>query len=320
MRPRPVLLAALTLGLVLPVVPGHGSPADAAVEPAQPRPVYQEYVSLGDSWSADVKLLDLHGLPDARHAPLDCAQSQTNYPKLLAKELRVKVHRDATCGSATTDDFYRPQSGLPAGGTNPAQFDRLTKKTDLVTIGIGGNDAGISSAALSCLNALPVGIVLPAGVPSGLPLGGCKERLTKGGVDQLARNIRLARPKLVRAIREVRRRSPKARILMVDYLAAVAPRGCYPRVPMTDPDMRYLHATFLKLNAMVRRAARIGGAEFVDTYRATLGHDVCQGPLTRYAEVLGVSLNGVSVGIPAHPNPAGARAQFRAVLAQVRKR
>ena len=49
--------------------------------------------------------------------------------------------------SATTDDFYSPQEDLPLGGTNPAQFDRLTPTTDLVTVGIGGNDAGIAGAA-----------------------------------------------------------------------------------------------------------------------------------------------------------------------------
>lgn len=344
------LAALLALVLPTPVIAPAGADAatgsGAAAKPRQtmqtgvvplggrtPKKArYQEYVSLGDSWSADVKLLDLNGLPDSTHAPIDCAQSQQNYPKLLAQAIQVKVHKDATCGSATTDDFYAPQTGLPVGGSNPAQFDRLSPRTDLVTIGIGGNDAGISSAALSCLSPLPVGLPLPPGtVPTlpgeglpllgkNLPLGNCKERLTAGGVDQLARNIRQSRPKLVKAIREVRKRSPKARILLVDYLAAVATKGCWPRVPMTDSDMRYLHASFQKLNAMVRQAARIGGVEFVDTYSATVGHDVCQGPFKRYAEVLGVSVNGLAVGIPAHPNPAGARAQFRAVLKQVRKR
>ena len=37
-------------------------------------------------------------------------------------------------------------------------------------------------------------------------------------------------------------------------------------VPMSNSDMAYLYATFQKLNAMVKRAAAAGGAEFVDTY------------------------------------------------------
>ena len=276
--------------------------APAGAEEAAP---VEEYVALGDSWSADVVLLDGNGAPDATYAPIDCAQSHTNYPKLLAKELGVATFRDATCGSATTDDFYAPQEDLPLGGTNPAQFDRLTATTDLVTVGIGGNDAGIAGAAMDCIGVLP-----------GQP--GCKQKYAPdGGEDQLARRIEEAEPKVVAALQEIHRRSPEARVLLVDYLAAVPEHACYPLVPVTEEDMVYLHATFLKLNAMVQRAAAAGGAELVDTFTPTLGHDVCQGPTVRYAEVYGPSVNGPAVGVPAHPNSAGAAAQFRAVLAQV---
>ncbi len=278
-----------------------------------------------------MKLADLNGLPDTRHVPMDCAQSQSNYPKLLARALKVRAHRDATCGSATTDDFTTPQK-LPLGGTNAPQFDRLTKTTDLVTVGIGGNDAGIAAAALDCLSVLPQALPLPPGsipslpslgvplLPSQLPLGGCKERFTAGGVDVLDQAIKASEPKLVRALRHIHKRSPRARILMVDYLAAVPTTGCYPLLPMTESDRAYLYTTFRKLNAMIRRAATKGGAEFVDTYTPSIGHDVCAPPNKRYVEVVGVSVNGPGVGVPAHPNSAGAAAQFRAVLKQIRSR
>ena len=76
------------------------------------------------------------------------------------------MHRDATCGSATTDDFYAPAGPPPAGGQNPPQFDRLTRTTDLVTVGIGGNDAGIAGAGMDCLNLLPVDNPLRRTVPA----------------------------------------------------------------------------------------------------------------------------------------------------------
>ena len=76
---------------------------------------YQEYVALGDSWSADVVIADTDGLPDSTYAPTGCAQSHRNYPKLLAAALEVPTFRDATCGSATTDDFYAPQTGSADG-------------------------------------------------------------------------------------------------------------------------------------------------------------------------------------------------------------
>ncbi len=289
-----------------------------------------EYVALGDSWSADTLLLDQRGLPDKTHAPIDCGQSKVNYPKLLAKKLGVKRFRDATCGSATTEHFRNPQTGLPIGGTNPPQFDRLTKRTDLVTIGIGGNDAGVAASAFDCLSVLPMVLPGTAAFPelpplplplvgTKLPLGGCEAYYTDGGVDLIAEAVKASLPKVVRAIKDVKKRSPKARIILVDYLAAVPPTGCWPLVPITDDDMAYLHKNFLRLNKMLRKAAKKTKIELADTYTPTLGHDVCQGPKVRYAEALGLSFNDIAVVIPAHPNAAGARAQYRAVLKQVRR-
>lgn len=301
------------------------------VAPEPARRGYREYVSLGDSWSADVVLLDTHGLPDSTHAPVDCAQSTVNYPKLVAKALGIAVHRDATCGSATTDHFANPQAGLPLGGTNPPQYDRLTPTTDLVTVGIGGNDAGVAAGAASCLSVLPVETVpmdllplpelpVPLVSTTTLPVGGCKAYFTQGGVDRLAVAITKSEIKLVRAFRRIHQLSPKARVLAVNYIAGIPKRGCWPSVPATDGDMAYLYSTFQKLNAMVARAAARGGAELVDAYTPTIGHDVCQAPNVRYVEMFGPSINDLAVGVPLHPNAAGARAQAAAVLAQVRKR
>ena len=76
------------------------------------------------------------------------------------------------------------------------------------------------------------------------------------------------------ALEEIHRRSPNARVLLVNYLAAVPPKACYPYVPILKEDMPYLYEKFNELNAMVARAAARGGAELVDTYTPTLGHDV----------------------------------------------
>lgn len=324
---------AVIASLVAPLAPATptaaAAPETRTSSAAAPAPRYQEYVALGDSWSADVVILNGQGFPDTRHAPIDCAQSMVSYPKLLAKALAVPVFRDATCGSATTEHFYKPQTGLPIGGTNPPQFNRLTKTTDLVTVGIGGNDAGFASAAISCINALPFNtsafeaLKLPIEIPflgDGVPLGGCKQRFVKNGRDLLAEEIKASEPKLVKALRDIRKRSPKARILMLDYLDGIPAKGCYPVVPVTDVDMAYLHLTFGRLNAMVKRAAKKGGAEFVNTFADSHGHDVCQLPNVRYVEGLGVlSLNDVAVAIPAHPNSAGAASQFRSVLKHFRR-
>lgn len=272
-------------------------------------PKYQEYVALGDSWTADVVLI---GPPSAEHAPIDCAQSAANYPKLVATALGVATFRDASCGSATTEHFANPQTGLPLGGTNPPQFDRLTTATDLVTVGIGGNDAGLAGAVVGCLNLLPP--LLPA------PLGTyCKQNWVVGGVDRMSENIRVAKQKVIVSLREIKHRSPKARVLLVNYLAGL-PRtgGCWPVVPVLTEDMEWLSAKLRELNAALRDAAAVTGAELVDTYTPTIGRDVCQGPFTRYVEgLIPLSLNGVAVAVPFHPNSAGANAQAQTVLRKI---
>jgi hypothetical protein len=183
---------------------------------------------------------------------------------------------------------------------------------------------------MDCLNALPVANPLPDGTVPSLPdnplplvgteppLGGCKEKYTAGGRDRLSERIAASEPKLVAAFRAIHRISPKARILAIDYLSLVPDHGCYPTVPATDEDMAYIHDKFLELNAMVEQAAAEGGAEFVDTFTPTLGHDFCQLPTVRYGEIYGPSANDPAVGVPAHPNAAGARAQARVVLRYLR--
>jgi GDSL-like lipase/acylhydrolase family protein len=324
---RSLAPAAVALGALLATYAGTTTAAQAEAG-AGALPSYTEYVSLGDSWSADVVLANQDGGPDATYAPVDCAQSHHDYPKIVAAELGVPI-KDATCGSATTDDLTQPQD-LPAGGQNPPQFDRLTPTTDLVTVGIGGNDAGIAGAGMDCLNALPVASPVPPGTVPSLPdnpvpvigseppLGGCKAKYTAGGHDRLSERIAASEPKLVAAFQAIHRISPNARILAIDYLSLVPDHGCYPTVPATDEDMAYIHAKFLELNAMVEQAAAEGGAEFVDTFDPTLGHDFCQLPTVRYGEIYGPSVNDPAVGVPAHPNAAGARAQAAVVLDYLR--
>jgi lysophospholipase L1-like esterase len=271
-------------------------------------------VALGDSWTADVFTTFP---PTTEHTPLDCAQSTSDYPHEVAGALGVETFRDASCGSATTTDFTQPQK-LPLGGTNPPQFDRLTPATDLVTVGIGGNDIGLASAVTSCLNLLPVNIGLPG------PLGGtCKAKFTAGGVDQLENAVTATGPKVAKALRQIKDRSPNARILLVNYLAGlpVSGKGCWPVIPIVDVDVAYLQAKFRQMNAMLARVAADNGVELVDTYSPTVGHDACQAPTVRYVEgLIPISVsNPLLLAFPFHPNGAGAAAQSEIVLGAVQR-
>src|SRR5581483_12213131 len=170
-----------------------------------------------------------------------CGQSATDYPHQLAKLLHAAHFYDASCGGATTDDFTGPQNVTP-GGTNPPQFSHLSAATDLVTVGIGGNDVGFVGDAEDCLNLVPSPI---PGAPEGLG-GSCAAHDTANGIDQISQSIRAAAPKIATALEEIKRLAPHARVLLVNYLDAVPVSGMsgWPLVPVQNEDMAYLKEKF----------------------------------------------------------------------------
>ena len=185
-------------------------------------------------------------------------------------------------------------------GLNAPQLDRLTPTTDLVTIGIGGNDIGLVQVSVECAFA-------------GVTFTSCKARYTKGGVDRVSAKIAATQVELEAAVEAVRARSPHARVILVNYLESVPDSGlgCYPFVPVNPPDMVWLSAKYKEMNAMIAAAAANTGADLADTYTPTIGHSTCASPRTRYVETLGVlTVNPVgSISGPLHPNRAGAAAQ-----------
>ncbi|MFC9437771.1 SGNH/GDSL hydrolase family protein [Nocardia sp. NPDC057030] len=265
---------------------------------ASAAPGFGEYVALGDSWAADASLIQATD----DFVPLGCAQSRGSYAKQVAAALQVPVFRDATCGGAMTKNLTGPQH--TPSGVNPPQFDRLTPSTDLVTLEIGGNDAGLAAVVQRCLTA----------DASAAP---CVDGLVVGGVDQMSLNIAAAERNVTASIHGIRDRSPRARILLLDYFEGVGTgRGCFPTVPISDIDADWLGRKLIELNAMLARVAEATGVELVDTYSASSGHDGCQPPGIRWVEgLVPWSSNPPGPAVPFHPNQLGADHQARSVLA-----
>lgn len=86
-----------------------------------------EYVALGDSAAAGPLI------PNQDPA-LWCLRSDSNYPRVAAKQLGARL-TDVTCSGATTDHF----AGRQFGFVRP-QYEALKQSTDLVSITIGGDD------------------------------------------------------------------------------------------------------------------------------------------------------------------------------------
>lgn len=323
MKSRPRRLPGLAAALSACLLALSAAPAEALGRtPADPVPRFREYVALGDSWHADVSLTDY----TTEHVPSGCAQSRWDYPHQVAKRLRVPVFRDATCGGATTRELRHAQdvNRIPGlyDGVNKPQFDRLTRHTDLVTFGIGGNDSGLSGAAAGCVNLLPE-LRLPSGLALPAPLGRpCRHGWVRAnGTDLMGRRIAQLTDRVTAAVQEIKKRSPKATVLVVDYLAgAPTDHGCFPYQPVHNGDLKWIGRQLGNLNAMLREAARRAGerVRYVDTYSGSVGHDVCELPGTNWVEgVLPLSANPPGLAVPFHPNRLGADHQARTVLASL---
>jgi lysophospholipase L1-like esterase len=265
--------------------------APAAAEARTPP---QSYVALGDSYTAGPLI------PLQETDPLGCLRSDHNYPHLLAAALGVAEFRDPSCSGADTGDMTRPQGVTP--GPNPAQFDSLDAGTQLVTLGVGGNDIGFSEIIENC------GSLTPTGHP-------CQDHYVVDGRDELSDRIEMTAPKVAAVLDGIRERAPSARILVVGYLAILPESGpgCWPRMPIAPDDVPYLRGVQKQLNAMLEEQAVAHGAEFVDAYAASVGHDACQLPVVRWVE----PVVPASPAAPVHPNLFGMEGYAAAVLARI---
>jgi lysophospholipase L1-like esterase len=280
MRTLKATLLGATMALVV------AAPAGAATGP---------YVSLGDSYTS----APLVPVPTGN--PIGCGRSTNNYPSDVARVIAPSSFTDASCGSATTDDMTQPQS-VPFGGTNPPQFDSLGSGDALVTVGIGGNDAGLIGVAEECAQ-------LDADSPNGT---NCKDHYTASGSDPNVAAIDATGPKVAAVLQGIHQRAPSARVLIVGYPDGLPVDGsnCWPLVPLSSGDIAYFNSLEQQLNSVISQEAASNGATYVDTFASSIGHDACKPPGTAW--VNGIVPN--SVAYPLHPNQMGEQNMANQVL------
>lgn len=259
------------------------------------------YVALGDSYTSAPLVPNQHG------EPIDCGRSDHNYPSLVAQEFQVGTFVDVSCGSAETKHMTEPQTDLPLGGTNPPQFNGLRSDATLVTVGIGGNDAGLVGVAEKCAE---LGLTNPIG-------SACRDYWAPGGNDTVAAKIEAAKPKIAAVLQGIHQRSPQARVAIVGYPDVLPKNGesCYPMVPLSPDDIRYIDELIIRINAMIAGQAAANDAEFVDTYADSGGHDVCKLPPERWFE----GLVPTEPAYPLHPNGKGEASMARSAITQLSK-
>ena len=251
---RPVT-AVLAAALLLSGCTSSG--ARSAPAPSPTLPTVQRYVALGDSFSAGplIPTSDLAG---------GCLRSDHNYPSLVAEALDVRDFVDVTCSGATTRDLKRVQPTF-GDARIPPQLRSVTASTDLVTIGIGGNDLGLFGTLVQTCTSLRA--VDPKGSP-------CARRLAERGPD-LAAATRVISARVTRSLRAIRAKAPRATVLLVGYLRLVPDRGSCDRLPLAEGDYAEGRRISRVLDRALARAARRADVRFVDMYAASRGHDIC---------------------------------------------
>jgi lysophospholipase L1-like esterase len=236
-------------------------------------PVEIDYVALGDSYSAGPLVTTI------RSDPSGCVRSTDNYPAFLAGWLSVETYTDVTCSAADTADLTASQRLLDGKQAAP-QLDALSEDTDLVTLGIGGNDFSIFSSLIDCIEA-------------------CSDEVEH----LLLRNAGRVEGRVADAVREVAGRAPEAEIFVVGY-PQVLPDGKTCRaVPLPPAELAVANRIATRLNASLRAGAEAAGAAYVDVAPASEGHDVCAG---KAAWINGPQMR-MGIAAPFHPMLAGMR-------------
>lgn len=238
------------------------------------------YVAMGDSYTSGPGIL-----PYSPTAPPECGQSERNYPHLVAAALNLSL-TDVSCGGAKTENFTVAQ--YP---DQPPQFDALSSSTEVVSIGMGGNDNNLFATLLyGCTE-------IELGSPTG------KAPCAAAYQSFVETTIAADKPAQEQALDEVHTLAPNAKVFVVGYPEITPKHGVCPGFswPWTEGDLRWFRNVTKLGDAAIKAGAKAHGAVFVNTFKPSEGHNACQAVGTRWIEPLIGSLTGVA----AHPNALG---------------
>jgi lysophospholipase L1-like esterase len=249
------------------------------------------YVSMGSSYAAGPGV----GTRDA--ASRGCDRSLSNYARTVAARHHLDLV-DVACSGATTENILaHGQHGFAP------QVEAVTPDTRLVSILIGGNDIAYvgNLFGLSCR---------AAG-------GSACQVVDDAGV---ARRLAALPAALDRVVDTVRRRAPKARIVLVGYLPAVAAAdpGTCAALPLAPADARRMRDTTARLTDAFEQAAARHRIDLIHAAAIGTQHAICAA-----APYVTGHRPAREPGWPApvayHPNQAGMdgiAAAFDAILGQ----
>lgn len=257
-----------------------------------------KYVALGDSYAATGTVSKR--TPNASFA---CVQDQDNYPHQLANKLGLNLD-DASCSWALTYQYDQPQNhALP--GTAPApQKEHLTQDTKLITISLGGNDAGLADVFAQCA---------PHIHTPGLP--DCKDTAEPTATAQINNpdpQGRTLHQRLVDIANDARQRSPHAKIVFTGYYtAAMKDYRCIDDGFLSDNDRAFLEQYVANINKVIKSAAEEANVTYVAPPNQPDGW--CSPPNERNSSYFGIPEGSLI----AHPTPKGQQRMADSIANQI---
>ncbi|ETA02688.1 lysophospholipase L1-like esterase [Frankia casuarinae] len=266
---------AAFLFAAVPITYGWNDPASAGPQP-------RTLAVLGDSYSSG------EGNPPFDSLAPRCRRSSQAWPRLLGgMGSGVTVSLFAACSGATTGALHESFKGEKP---QLAQLRALGRAPDVVTITIGGNDAGFGRVIFSCY----------------------AWRCFWDGNDRRERDLVTKElPGVLSAnYTAVKAAAPHSRIIVVGY-PYIFPDNQLNNICtwLTNRERRQLTRLNRQLDRVIRKAASDAGVEFVSTDRVLRGHEIC----TPDPWVAPVNLFGPTRDLSAHPTMHGQQAIAEAV-------
>jgi len=244
------------------------------VVPAAADPVVQagKYVALGDSYSSGTGA-------GSYGSSGSCKRSANAYPQLWANANAPSSFVFVACSGAETTDVINNQVAS------------LTSDTSLVTISIGGNDAGFADVMTDC------------------NLGSDSACVSRNQQAQAYARNELP-PRLDAVYGQIRNRAPNARVVVVGYPHIYQLNGSC-SVGLSETKRAAINQSSDVLAEVVSGRASAFGFTFVDGRPAFAGHEICASG-TRW-------INSVTwpVDESYHPNAAGQRGGYYAAVEAV---
>ncbi|MEU7039961.1 SGNH/GDSL hydrolase family protein [Streptomyces varsoviensis] len=256
--------SAIALTTALALTGAGAAHAEEAARSANPGPAGNNanpaYTALGDSYSAGVGAGAYDGASGA------CKRSAKAYPALWAAQHAPKSFTFAACSGARTGDVINGQLGS------------LKTTTGLVSISVGGNDAGFASTMSDCV------------------LKG--ETACLNGVAKARTYIDKTLPaQLDKVYSAIAAKAPSARVVVVGY-----PRfyklGGECSAGLSEKSRTAINGAADEINTVTAKRAADHGFAFGDVSAPFTGHEICSGDAWLHSVTLPVDESY-------HPTAAG---------------